>query len=91
MSHCHVEVIKYLISKGAEVNARTTIKLRTPLHVASFGYDEIYFASLEAVELLVSAGAEVNALDCRCCETPMHTAIKKTGRRRGVLDETRWD
>jgi len=91
-SCCHVEVIKYLISKGADVNARKPTAMVTPLHIASVGHGTFFPASLEAVELLVSAGAEVNALDCRCCETPMHTAIKKkTGRRRGVLDETRWD
>ena len=51
-----IEVVKYLISVGADVNVKDN-KYATPLHWA------VHKGSLEIVKLLVSAGADVNAKD----------------------------
>jgi ankyrin repeat protein len=50
----HLEVVEYLISKGADVNAKN-VEDETPLHYsAGYGHKDI-------VKLLVSKGAAVNA------------------------------
>ena len=49
-----IELVKSLISKGANVNAKNSIEL-TPLHLAAA------FGHIEVVEYLISKGADINA------------------------------
>lgn len=62
----HLEVQKYLIEKGADVNAQE-IDLSAPLHYA------VFRNHTEGVELLIVKGANVNALDSKK-HTPLHLA-----------------
>jgi len=57
-----VEIVKYLISKGADVNAKSD-KRRTPLHnaTADTGHAEHDAGKLEVAKILISEGAYVNA------------------------------
>ncbi|KAL9099155.1 MAG: hypothetical protein Q9163_005304 [Psora crenata] len=65
-SHYYDEVVKYLVSQGANVNS-TDVRGRTPLHRACFrGYENI-------VRYLVSQGANVNSTDVDWT-TPLHCA-----------------
>ena len=65
-----MEVVQYLVSKGAEVNAKNCVG-NTPLYFAS------RVNSVEVVQILVSHGANVNA-KCEGWEykgrTPLHGA-----------------
>lgn len=63
-----IRIIKYLISKGANVNARNKSKL-TPLHIT------IQCGNIEVAEILLRKGAEVNCQDDRGC-TPLHYAAE---------------
>jgi ankyrin repeat protein/Tfp pilus assembly protein PilF len=58
----NADVVVYLISNGADVNARAEDG-HTPLHSAS---------SAEVVKILLSAGADVNARDSDRGFTPLH-------------------
>jgi ankyrin repeat protein len=61
------EVVKILLEKGADVNAKGSFG-QTPLHdAASRGF-------LDAMKLFLSKGADVNAKD-RWDETPLHFAV----------------
>jgi hypothetical protein len=60
-----LEVIKYLISKGADVNALDGIDCWTPLHYAA---NNNY---IETVKYLISKGADINAR-CARNSTPLH-------------------
>ncbi|MCL2284176.1 MAG: ankyrin repeat domain-containing protein [Fibromonadales bacterium] len=67
----NVEVLKYLISKGADVNAKTKATEAetdvTPLHAAIFG------GKVDFVKVLISAGADVNVKTDDGL-TPLHVA-----------------
>ena len=65
---CSIQITNYLISKGANLNARNQMK-RTPLHIATqCGY-------IMVAEILVKKGAELNCQDERRC-TPLHYAAE---------------
>ena len=63
-----VEVLEFLISKGANVNAKEDYTDNTALH----GYAR-YSNNVEVLEYLISKGANVNA-KCSLGKTPMHEA-----------------
>ena len=64
----HTKLIKYLIHKGADVNALNRFKY-TPLHHACEN------GKIEIVKYLIEKGADVNALN-RHEYTPLHFAIR---------------
>jgi len=66
------EVVKYLISKGADINSRSCDG-RTPLHMAVK-----YGGNLEVVEYLISYGADINARNAGGV-TPFHIAVSHKG------------
>ncbi len=63
----HKEVVKMLITKGADVNVKAQGGW-TPLHYAAGGNDK------ETVELLIAKGAGVNTKNARDQITPLHWA-----------------
>jgi ankyrin repeat protein len=63
-----LDVAKYLLDKGADVNAVTTDGL-TPLHMASQN------GNIEMTKLLLERGAKINALDAKGW-TPLDRAQK---------------
>ena len=66
------EVVAVLLEKGAQVNARDSIR-QTALHLAmAIGYQA--GKNPQVVKLLLEAGADVNAQDQRG-ETPFHQAV----------------
>jgi Tol biopolymer transport system component len=65
-----VAVAKYLVSKGADVNAKDKGG-STPLHNAVF--EETINECVDVVEFLISKGADVNAKD-KDGRTPLHIA-----------------
>lgn len=62
-----LDAAKFLISKGADVNARGSISGYTPLHWAAA------FGKLDLVKLLIEKGADVNARG-KDNETPLDKA-----------------
>lgn len=61
----HHELVRWLLSRGANVNARAGWGSKgTALHSAAWNGD------LEMVKLLVAAGADVSARDAEYCNTP---------------------
>ena len=57
----NVELVKFLVSKGADVNAKGGLSGTTPLHEA-LGIGALH-ASIDLVKFLVSEGADVNVRD----------------------------
>ena len=51
-----IEIIKYLIHKGADINARN-LDLNTPLHIA------LIFKNFEVVDILIKNGANEKAIN----------------------------
>lgn len=62
-----IEVLKYLILQGLDVNAKTNVGF-TPLHVVAEAED------IEATKFLISVGADISARDEDGC-TPLHYAV----------------
>lgn len=62
-----LDTIKYLVSKGADINAKDSDG-KAPLHWA------IKEENLDIIECLISNGADVNAKD-KYDKTPLHWAI----------------
>jgi hypothetical protein len=67
-----------LLSKGANVNAKTTQNGETPLHRASM------CGNKEVAELLISKGADVNAKENHGL-TPLHSAVFYGGHMKGII------
>jgi hypothetical protein len=70
----NVEIVKLLLGKGADVNAKEWYEDKTPLHYAVEG------GNVEIVKLLLDKGANVNARnwrDYRRNQTPLDIAIEK--------------
>jgi ankyrin repeat protein len=63
----HKDVVKFLLDKGADVNAHANVEKLTPLHVAAAAGNKAI------VELLLVHGADVNAKDGRG-KTPLFYA-----------------
>ncbi len=64
----HFEVVKYLVSKGADINAFDTVYHFTPLHAA------VWANKPDIVKYLVSKGASINPRTTSD-ETPLHLAV----------------
>ncbi|CAH1396720.1 unnamed protein product [Nezara viridula] len=65
----HIDLVKYLIAKGADLNAMDEMK-RTPLHWAVFyNYEDLVF-------VLISKGAGLNRKDCDGL-SPLHISALK--------------
>jgi ankyrin repeat protein len=71
-TNANIEVVEFLVSKGANVNAKDNQWL-TPLHWAAL----IGLRSIEIARFLVSKGADVNA-KCNDGMTPLHCAVVNT-------------
>ena len=56
VTHWNIAVAKFLVLKGADINAKEQSDDWTPLHAAALGKGNI-----EVVKFLVSQGADVNA------------------------------
>ena len=73
------KILKYLVSNGADVNARCHIDTWTPLHhvvTRGLDFDSVKDGfSVELVNYLVSNGADVNARCLRNGATPLHYAV----------------
>lgn len=63
----HLEVVKYLVSRGADINAFDTTYRYTPLHAAA------YVDNTDIAEYLVSKGADVD-VKTAAGETPLYLA-----------------
>ncbi|KAJ5071633.1 ankyrin repeat [Anaeramoeba ignava] len=68
------EIIKYLISKKADVNAQTNKGEETPLHFA-IQFQKNKENSFQIIKYLIENGADVNVKNKRK-ETPLHFAIQ---------------
>lgn len=63
-----VEIVQYLVTKGADVNARDNVYHFTPLHAAA------YVCNMDIAKYLIANGASINAKTI-AKETPLHLAI----------------
>lgn len=63
-----IEMVKFLIKRGANVNAQSAVNKLTPLHCAAVRKN-----NKEIIEILIKKGANVNALD-ESKNTPLHSA-----------------
>ena len=63
-----IEVIKWLVAEGADVNAKTK-------HDATPLQDAIARQNMELIEFLVSKGADVNFIPRHGTWTPLHSAV----------------
>ena len=69
-----IDIAKYLIEAGADVNAKDK-KGKRPLHYVSIDYDR-YNKQIGLAEALIEAGADVNAKDKKG-NTPLHYVKNK--------------
>ena len=71
----HRDIAEYLISEGADINAKNNEGGQTPLHIAARNGQK------DVVELLIAKGADVNALNnsgwmpLKLAENQGHTEI----------------
>lgn len=65
--------VQYLLSQGANVNARTSMSLRTPLHYAA--KNNKGDSHFEVAQLLLNNGADVNAKD-HYGKTPLYLLVE---------------
>lgn len=70
----HLEVVKYLLSKGAKVNAKNANEV-TPLHWA------VAEGNTDVIDTLIAAGAEVNARNANG-KTPLRSSFEWSRGRR---------
>lgn len=74
-----VEIVKQLLTAGADVNASMNHRRSGPLHYAADGYiiGPVWDAAqqVETIECLLAAGAKVNAQD-KNGATPLHRAVR---------------
>ena len=61
-----VDIVRWLLLRGANVNARDSLE-ETPLHIAA------HFGTPEKLELLLAYGANIEARNC-FYQTPLHAA-----------------
>ena len=69
-----LEVVRFLIEKGADINARDD-RGETALHSAARG------GSLKAVRFLVEKGADINARNMYTNKTPLSRIIRRSGKK----------
>lgn len=70
-AHQHVEIMKYLLGRGADANLANGKAGERPLHMVIGASD----ADVKAVALLLEHGADVNATMTNQDSTPLHDAI----------------
>ncbi|XPS83969.1 putative peptidase C14, caspase [Desulfosarcina variabilis str. Montpellier] len=63
-----LEIVKYLVSKGANVDAKDNAYHYTPLHAA------VYTCNMDIAKYLIANGASINAKTISK-ETPLHLAV----------------
>lgn len=68
--HGHVAVVRYLLEKGASINASSSYHGMTPLHTACAGGHH------ETARVLIRAGADVHAT-CKASSMPLAKAVEK--------------
>ncbi|GHT38146.1 hypothetical protein FACS189427_12040 [Planctomycetales bacterium] len=66
-----LEVVKYLVEHGADVNVKSQY-CQTPLHIAAV------FGNLKVVKYLIEYGADVNVKDTYWYLTPLHAAVNNS-------------
>ncbi|RYG56550.1 hypothetical protein EON66_02625, partial [archaeon] len=64
------EALQYLLNSGEDVNSRTGLHLRSPLHIAASA------GALEVVRMLLANGARVDIVDVNGC-SPLHLAAEQ--------------
>ncbi len=60
VEHGNIEIVRLLLKKGANVNAKTNYK-KTPILMLEESFDDEESSTIEILRLLISKGAEVNA------------------------------
>lgn len=65
-----LEIVRFLIAKGANVNAKSAVDDSTPLH------SSVYAGRKDVARLLLDKGAEVNAKTRPFGDTPLKIAIE---------------
>jgi ankyrin repeat protein len=76
--YVHLDVVRELLDRGADVNVRHREDGTTSLHWAALAYRAAEYDILRLVRFLIEAGADVNAKDRRG-RTPLVYAVSKNG------------
>lgn len=74
-----LEIVKFLVDKGANVKSSVSRPLATPLHAASWR------GNVEIVEFLIDKGADVNSRGREPFSSPMLTAMDRSQRAVGDI------